>query len=372
MKWVDHYAKAVSNHPFIVLVLVVIITLAANQASQNVGTKSMDNKDMIPDTYPVINAFGVIEDTFGGSDSVMIAVETSRDIRDPEIIQYIYTLTKLSERVDDVQSATSVGTILTQMNNDTVPSDRYVIRDLIEENPILTRYISDDFGMAIIRISLEDQYDANDIAVDLQTLIGDLPIPNGLEVAPAGEIVMDPIIEQEIGPDMQRTSQFSMIGIIIVLFLLFFSIRYALTPLVVIVLGIAWAFGYFGLVGINLSPQTSGAISMIMGIGIDFGIQIIARFRQELRNFKPKEAMRITMNQVFIPMSTTTIAALIGFKAMSMGELSVLQELATIMGYGVFFCFLAAITVVPAVAVLGDEINTKVKLWFNKTIKVKS
>jgi hypothetical protein len=139
------------------------------------------------------------------------------------------------------------------------------------------------------------------------------------------------------------------------------SIRYAITPLAVIGLGVMWAFGAFGYLGIDLSPQTSGAISMIMGIGIDFGIQTIYRFRQELKENKPEEAMEITLNNVLVPMATTTIAALVGFKALSMGDLTILQELATMMGYGVLACFIAAITVIPVIAIIGENVMMRMK-----------
>ena len=105
---------------------------------------------------------------------------------------------------------------------------------------------------------------------------------------------------------------------------------------------------------------------MIMGIGIDFGIQTVTRFRQELKyltgRLKVEKAIIITLNNVIIPMATTTFAALIGFKAMSMGKLTMMAEMGTMMSFGITACFLVAITVVPSLLVIFEKYKLK-KFW---------
>ncbi len=368
-KLLKKYSHFVSYHPYTVLGIVVLALVVAAVLSSKVGTASMDNQDTLPDNLDVIEAFEKIEDNFGGSDSVMIALEIYpstarsneiRDIRDSRAVRYSYILSAMVEQTDGVQSAVSMGTLLRQMNGGVLPKNERQIKDMIAGNALLSNYVSQDYTMSLVRISLYNEYDAKELVSELQKIIRNLDKPAGLDVKVAGDIAADPIVEAAIGPDMQKTSNFSLIGILVVLFLLFFSVRYALTPLSVIVVGIVWAFGFLGAIGTNMSPATSGAISMIMGVGIDFGIQTITRFRQELREEKDaSRAMETTMASVFMPMATTTIAALIGFRAMMMGQLTIMQELATIMSYGIFFCFLAAITVVPVVSVMGERITLR-------------
>jgi len=104
--------------------------------------------------------------------------------------------------------------------------------------------------------------------------------------------------------------------------------------------------------------MTSGVISMTIGIGIDFGIQIVTRYLQERRGKKsPEESMKGTLEYAFLPMTTTTLSALIGFRAMSMGELTFLEELGNIMSYGITACFLVALTAVPSIIVLSERIK---------------
>jgi uncharacterized protein len=360
---IEKYSKLVSYNSGKLLLIIILITIIAINLSFKVGTKSMDNKDMLPDNIEVIKAFSKLEDNFGGSDSILIVIELNslyplsneiRDLREPDAIRYIYTLTEVASRTNDVISANSAGTIIYEMNNYILPNNINDIKLLIEKNPALFSYTK--YNIAIIDIKLSDSYNSNSIVSDLEEIISQISAPPGIVSRVGGEVATGPVMEEIIGPDMGRTSRFSLVGIMIVLFLVFFSIRYAIKPLIVIGIGIIWAFGYFGLVGIDLSPITSGAISMIMGIGIDFGIQTITRFRHELKKSKPEKAMEETINNVFKPMLITTLAALIGFQAMSMGDLKVLQELGTMMSYGVLFCFFSAITVIPALAINGEKI----------------
>ncbi|PIN69561.1 hypothetical protein COV93_05015 [Candidatus Woesearchaeota archaeon CG11_big_fil_rev_8_21_14_0_20_43_8] len=380
MKLLDRYARWISHHPYLALLMILIITAVAGVLASRVGTTSMDNEDTLPDGIDVIDAFDIISDNFGGTDSIMIAIEIDsknpgsdevRDIRDPRVIEYMYHLEELSSHVDDAISATSAASILKAANGGTLPKSKTRVIELTENIPAILSYLSQDHTMGIISIRLTDEYTDSILVQDLQAIIDDTPRPAGLLVNVAGDIAVGPIIESFIGEDMGKTSSFSMIGIIIVLFLLFFSVRYALTPLTVILIGIIWAFGYLGLIGTNLNPATSGVISMIMGVGIDFGIQTISRFRQEMIKHKldPAQAMEITLKNVFWPMATTTLAALLGFKAMSMGDLTIMQELATIMSYGILFCFFAAITVVPVVSIIGESFDVKMRKTKRQLIK---
>jgi len=121
----------------------------------------------------------------------------------------------------------------------------------------------------------------------------------------------------------------------------------------------------------GMSSQTSGVLSMIMGIGIDFGIQVVTRYRFEMENIPglkerhpdldlgPKDAMAVTLNNVIVPMLTTTLAALIGFEAMSLGKLTFLGDMGTIMSYGVAASMVAAITIVPALVIIFDTVDLK-------------
>ena len=340
----------------------------------------MNYKDMLPDDIEVIQTMEIMNDQFGGSDFALFVIEVDpkyvgsneiRDVRAPEVIRYSHLLAESVQHVADVTRATSAATVLKAANGNHLPKTKTKVIELSEDSPMIENYISKDYKMALVRIMLAEDFDEDAILVDLAKIIREVPKPAGVKVAVAGSALAMPIVKQQLGGDMQKTSTFSLIGIVLVLFLLFRSFRYSLTPLATITVGILWAFGFIGLIGMGMNTATSGVISMIMGIGIDFGIQTVTRFRQELKKLKPELAMHVTLNAVFIPMATTTLAALIGFKAMSLGELTMMAQMGTMMSYGITACFLVAITVVPAILVIGEKLKKKKTVKRSVKMKIK-
>jgi predicted RND superfamily exporter protein len=327
-------------------------------------TVSMDNSDTLPEGIEVIEAFDILEDNFGTSATAMIAIEINpeyqdsdepRDIRDPDVIEYVALLTDIVKSLEHVADVTSASTSLELLNGGFLPRSKREIIELTSKNYLMSQYISEDHEMTLIKIDLADDYDISELADETQKAISQISKPVGVVINLAGDSFADPVMEQELGPDMGRTSQFSLLGIVVILWLLFRSPRYSFTPLLVIGLGVMWTFGYLGLIGTNINSATSGVISMIMGIGIDFGIQMITRYKAEKLIFESKKALVNTLNAVFVPMATTTLSALIGFKAMSMGQLTIMAEFGNIMSYGITACFIAALTVIPAILMISEK-----------------
>jgi hypothetical protein len=62
-----------------------------------------------------------------------------------------------------------------------------------------------------------------------------------------------------------------------------------------------------------------------------------------------------TLKNVFYPMCITTLAAVIGFKCLALGQLPMIADMGTMMATGVVFCMIAALTVVPAILVLFER-----------------
>ncbi|MCB0977526.1 MAG: MMPL family transporter, partial [Acidimicrobiales bacterium] len=63
------------------------------------------------------------------------------------------------------------------------------------------------------------------------------------------------------------------IAIMVVILLVFFDVRWRLLPLAVIIVGVTWAFGLAGYLGIPLSVVTIAGLPVMLGVGIDYAIQ---------------------------------------------------------------------------------------------------
>lgn len=384
-KPIEIYSGFVTRHPVTVLVIMLLVSVYAIQMIGTIETKKSDIKSMLPSDVESISTLNSIENEFGSTNVMFFAVEADpsnqgsdevRDVRDPRALVYLDQLSDISMHTENVIDVSSPTTVLKSLNNGRLPQSEREVEELAGKNGLLDNYISKDYSVALVRIQTTDDVDLIAIEKEFDKLTNELPKPPGITTTLGGMSMEGVVMEKSIGPDMAKTSLYSLIGILIIILVLFRSIKYGFTPMSTIIFGTVWAMGFVGFIGMGMSSQTSGVLSMIMGIGIDFGIQVVTRYRFELQNIPalkerhpnldigPKDAMSVTLNNVIIPMLTTTLAALIGFQAMSLGRLTFLGDMGTIMSYGVAASMVAAITIVPALVIIIDSMDIKKYIKF--------
>jgi len=378
--FIHKYAYFMSHHPFIVLLITLIITISGIFSYGMIKTKSLDVDEILPSTLPVTQALYKLNDNLGGGESTafMVVIELDpnegsniNDIRDPKIIKYIDLISNQIMNIEDITGTTSLASQIDTLNkNQPINSLNEVKKYFIDSPNTFARTVNDKYSLTVIRIKANQDFNVGFLQHEVQKVIDNTPKPTGIKIQLAGEEIARNISKELTGPDSSKTTTISLIAIIIILLITFRSIIYSLLPLFTIIFGVMWTFAFIAISGIQMSSFTAGAISMIVGIGIDFGIQTIMRFKQELAISKanPVLALQRTLENVFKPMFITTLAASIGFWSMTMGDFLVLGELGKIMTIGVIYCFLSAVTVVPAISVIWEKYKPKKKL--NSPIKV--
>jgi predicted RND superfamily exporter protein len=385
---IELYSNFVTKFPVIVLMLMLAVSMFAVHMAGTIQTKKSDVKSMLPQDVEAISTLNSIENEFGSTNIISFAVEINpeykgsdevRDVRDPRVIQYMDQLSVLALHTDNVIDVTGAASVIKNINDGRLPQSIRDIQELTNKNGLLDRYISKDYTLALVSIRTADDVNLDILEPELEKILMQVPKPPGITASLGGSVMESQKMKQAIAPDMAKTSMYSLIGILIIILAMFRSIKYGFTPMTTILFGTLWTMGYVGLIGMGLSSQTSGVISMIMGIGIDFGIQVVTRYRFELENMLTlkarhpqlqlghREAMAVTLNNVIIPMLTTTLAALIGFQAMSLGRLTFLGDMGTMMSYGVAASMIAAITVVPSITLIAD--TTSIKDIYKELIK---
>ena len=367
-KPLERYAKFVSHHALVVLAIFFIFTIFMGYQASLMETAGTSQKDWLPEDVEVVSTYELIADQFAGSfSSSTIAVQTEpryaksdeiRDVRDPEVLRYVDLLAERAKLVYGVVSAESAADVIKGVNGGRIPSSLRSVKSLLEHNEqaeqLIRHYISDDYSMTVVRLNLQEDVDAHEAVEELRELIK-MDKPEGVSVDITGGPVIDVTTEELAEETMGMTSSISFALIIVILIIIFASLKHGLIPLLTIAFGLIWANGTLVLAGFNITPETSGVMAMIMGIGIDFGIQVTKRFRFELRTQKREDAMVDTLKNVFYPMTITTIAAVTGFLCLGLGKLPVMKDMGTMMATGVVFCAIAALTVVPAVLVLLER-----------------
>jgi hypothetical protein len=143
-----------------------------------------------------------------------------------------------------------------------------------------------------------------------------------------------------------------MVLMVVAVGLLFSHVRYSLLPVAIVAIGLISTFGLMGLFGIPISMVVVGSFPVLIGIGIDYGVQFHARFDDEVRQKTIPEAVWATVTQmgpsVLIAMSATAL----GFIAMFFAPVPMVADFGIVCTIGIASCYIAALVIVPIFAIV--------------------
>jgi predicted RND superfamily exporter protein len=113
-----------------------------------------------------------------------------------------------------------------------------------------------------------------------------------------------------------------------------------LLGLVALVMTLVWTFGFMGYAGIPFSDSLVTVFPLLLAVGIDFGIHIINRYREERgQGAGIRESMGITTTQLSAAFLIVTGTTVIGFAANLTSSLSQLQDFGIVASVGMVFTF---------------------------------
>ncbi len=131
------------------------------------------------------------------------------------------------------------------------------------------------------------------------------------------------------------------------------SFRYGLASIIPIVMVVAWlyAFMYFAGYSINLVTATIAAVSI--GIGIDFAIHLIARYREELgRHGLRATAVHVAGEGTGLALVASAISSSIGFGILAFAPMPLFASYGLLTALMIIMALIATLAVLPSVLVI--------------------
>ncbi len=219
-------------------------------------------------------------------------------------------------------------------------------------------------GVYLLSFTFGDNYSAMDEIGNLREAVSSAVNMSELDITTyvTGTVPIAYDTLKGADSDMTKIDPLSILLILIILGLFFYTLVTALVPPIVvgtaygIILALTFALGQF--LDIFYITKTIVLVSML-GAGCDYSVFIIARYREErIYNNKDKsgaltEAIKWAGESVF----TSGLAVIIGFAVMSFCSFSLVSTMAIVLALGIVMAMLAALSLIPAViALVGDKI----------------
>ncbi len=150
------------------------------------------------------------------------------------------------------------------------------------------------------------------------------------------------------------------IGIMVVILWLLFKVRWRLLPLAVILVGLVWAFGLAGYLGIPLSVVTIAGLPVMLGVGIDYAIQMHSRVEEEVvidRAAHPIQEASINLGPALL---VVTFDAVFAFLALRFARVPMIRDFGLLLAVGIAVICVASI-VLPLAALGIREYRSPTK-----------
>ncbi|MBM3980890.1 MAG: hypothetical protein FJ304_11505, partial [Planctomycetes bacterium] len=168
----------------------------------------------------------------------------------------------------------------------------------------------------------------------------------GLPVLETDEMVLS-------DSDSMRASWLALTGVAVLYFVVYRGFRYPLLTVGSLLVGTVWALGWAALTVGHLNILSATFAVMLIGLG-DYGVLWVAQYdERRAAGANREDALRHTAAHAGPSVVVAALGTALAFFATTFADFKAVAELGWIAGFGVLFCALACLTVVPALLVLG-------------------
>ena len=193
----------------------------------------------------------------------------------------------------------------------------------------------------------------------VRSLIGEVNYETGnaMTAYVTGEAAISADMMSSSMEDMALIEPFTIIIIFVLMGILFRSVVAQFLPLgaVAVALGISQALVF--VIGSTVAQIDSTVLTilfaLLMGIGVDYSIFIITRYREErIKGAAREEAVHTSITWAGESIVTSGLTVMISFFAMALASFSFVQTMGLVMGMAIFVALMVSLTLIPAVLML--------------------
>ncbi len=132
-------------------------------------------------------------------------------------------------------------------------------------------------------------------------------------------------------------------AVMILILLVLFDVRWRLLPLAVISVGLIWAFGMAGYLHIPLTLATIAGLPVMLGVGIDYAIQMHARVEEEVIINKAEHPIQVTARNLCPALLVVTFDAVFAFAALYFAKVPMIRQFGALLAVGIVMICLCSI-----------------------------
>ena len=358
------FSDLVSDHPKGVIVSALFLALISLIGVFFVVVDTNPNSYYKPD-HPTVQVNDLIDKHLGGSQTVSVVYKG--DIKSPDLIRKIDVMEHKMLDMEEIGTTTSIARILKQMSkalNDTgvavgngLPDTRRGVAQFLELYNIsgdpddLNKIVDFSYEHAVItaRVNKTSTYIIQHVVEHLKNVIKD---DNDVILLGGFGVVLADLARAVVnGQILSLVLATIIVGVLVSL--LFRSITAGIIAAIPLALSIIVTFGLMGVFGIELNIATAMLSSIMIGVGVDYTIHFLWRYREERhKGLDYPVAVRKTLTTTGRGIIFNAFSVIVGFSVLLVSSFVPVQFFGFLVLISIFACLVGALVVVPALCIV--------------------
>lgn len=377
--WASRYADWLIRNRWLVLITSVLITLFIASGARLLAFNN-DYRVFFSEDNPQLQEFEQLQRTYTKIDNVLFAIETKDDNAFSN--NALAAVEELTEKSWLLPFALRVDSI-SNFQHTYAEDDDLIVEDLVSgaqdidalnlqllkqvalSEPLLADRIVNKAGtVSGVNITFQMPQKSLDEAPQAvnaaRALAAEIEAKYDVKVRLTGMVMLSNAFFEATMKDMSTLVPVMYLVIIAIMYLLVRSISATISAVVVIMLSMMAGMGFAGHFGIQLTPPSASATTIIMTLAVADSIHILVSMFAGMRNGMSKhDALRESIKVNLGPVFLTSVTTAIGFLSMNFSDAPPFHDLGNITAVGVMMAFFLSVTLLPALMAILPAKATK-------------
>jgi predicted RND superfamily exporter protein len=364
-------AGLILRNRYIVLLLVAAFT--AFLASQMKHMKfSYTEANLLPENHEANIQYNQFLDIFGEEGNLVILAVKDSTLFSPEKFNAWNALTKKLDKHKEVEFSVSIADIQ-QLKADR-KNKKFIVEPLLKKTPTTQKEVSTIKKQLFENLPFYDNLLYNKKTGTVQTAIyidkkivntperrdfifNDL-IPtieafekeHNLKVRVSGMPYIRTLNSQNIQDEILLFVVGALLITAIIFFFFFRSFRATFITLLVVMVGVVWAFGFIGLFGYEITVLTALIPPLIIVIGVPNAVFLINKYQQEVKKHgNQAKSLQRVISKIGNATLMTNITTASGFATFVFTKSQLLKEFGIIASINIVGIFILALLIIPII-----------------------
>ena len=358
-------SRFVSRNPKLIIVWTVI-TIAAVSGGIYLLEVETNPVNFFSADAPLPRAAHMVNKHFGGADSISVVAEGN--IKDPAILRQINELERSLESQPHVGITTSLARVVRRMNK--VMNDGDSAFDRIPDTKeAIAQYLllysmggdPDDFDRMVdfpyehaqimARVNTTSSKEISNVVRFAQDYLEARP-GSPFTIVGGHCVFITDFIEGVVRGQVLSLSA-SLLVITLLVTLLFRSFVAGLMASLTLGLAMVVLFGLMGYLGINLDVPTALLSAIMIGVGVDYMIHYLWRYRKERQSGKePEAAVVSTLTTVGRGIVFNALSVAVGFTVLFISNFLPIRFIAFLVLVCIIACIMGALVLLPSICLV--------------------